>query len=146
MTAEGYVRVLQSLLANDGRLLRGETVEKMFENQIGAEAEEGFRAALAGPLGWFFRLGMDVETKLGHGLGGLLTLEDVKGAHGEGTLTWGGGLTFVWFVDRKNDLCGLAAIQASLPVDVAAVGDLKQAFRYDIYRKQAAWKQEREMV
>src|SRR5690348_17910541 len=65
-----YVKVLRSLLVNDGKLLRPETVQKMFENHIGPEAEEGFRAAMESPGGVFFRVGMDPGTKLGHGLGG----------------------------------------------------------------------------
>ena len=58
------------------------------------------------------------------------------------TLTWGGGLTFAWFIDRKNDLCGVGAVQAALPTDVDAVAALKQTFRRDVYRKRAAWKKE----
>jgi hypothetical protein len=44
----------------------------------------------------------------------LLTLEDVDGWYGERTLTWGGGLSLAWFIDRKNNLCGVGAIQAAL--------------------------------
>lgn len=145
MTAEGYLAVLQSLLRNDGRLLRPETVEAMFRNYIiGPEAEEGFRAALEGPHGVFFRVGIEPGVKVGHGLGGVLTLEDQEGWYGEGTMSWGGGLTFAWFIDRKNGLCGLGAVQAALPVDVEVVSELKQTFRHDIYRKYAAWKKEAE--
>ncbi|KAL2022590.1 hypothetical protein VTK56DRAFT_4934 [Thermocarpiscus australiensis] len=146
MTGADYVKVLRSLLVNDGKLLRPETVENMFRNHIGPEAEAGFRAALEGPNGVFFRVGTDPGMRVGHGLGGLLTLEDVEGWYGEGTLTWGGGLTFAWFIDPKNGLCSLCAIQASLPVDVAVVSDLKQTFRHDIYRKHAAWKKERQQT
>ncbi|KAK4032779.1 acyltransferase LovD [Parachaetomium inaequale] len=141
MTGEGYVKVLRSLLVNDGKLLRPETVEKMFENHIGPDAEEGFRAAMESPSGEFFRVGMDSGTKLGHGLGGLMPLEDLEGWYGERTLSWGGGMSFAWFVDRKNGLCGLGAVQLSLPVDFGAAASLKQTFRLDIYRKHAAWRE-----
>ncbi|KAH8805448.1 beta-lactamase [Xylogone sp. PMI_703] len=142
MTVPDYVKVLQSLLANDGKLLKPETVSDMFEHHLSPEATESHRAALTGPMGVFFRVGTSVETKVGHGLGGLLTLEDVDGWYGERTMTWGGGLTFSWFIDRKNDLCGVGAIQAALPVDGGVVEALKQTFRHDIYRKRAAWKKE----
>lgn len=143
MTGEGYVKVLRSLLVNDGKLLRPETVEKMFQNHIGPEAEEGFRAAMQSPAGVFFRVGLDAGTKLGHGLGGLLPLEDLEDWYGERTLTWGGGMSFAWFIDRKNGLCGLGAVQPSLPVDGGVVTSLKQTFRHDVYRKLAAWRKER---
>ncbi|KAJ5552114.1 beta-lactamase [Penicillium frequentans] len=113
-----YVKVLQSLLANDGKLLKSATVENMFQNHLNPKA------------------------MVGYGLGGLLTLENVDGWYGEHTLTWGGGLTFAWFIDRQNNLCGLCAVQAALPVDVELVGSLKQSFRRDIYRKYATWKKQ----
>ncbi|WPH02148.1 Hypothetical protein R9X50_00500300 [Acrodontium crateriforme] len=144
LPANDYTKVLQSLLANDGKLLKPETVDSMFENHLNADESAGHKAALAGPLGVFFRVGVDLETKVGYGLGGLLTLEDVEGWYGERTLSWGGGLTFAWFIDRKNNLCGVGAVQAALPtVDGALVASLKQTFRKDIYRKYAAWKQQK---
>ncbi|KAK3295254.1 calcium-activated chloride channel-domain-containing protein [Chaetomium fimeti] len=137
MTGEGYVKVLRSLLANDGKLLQPKTVEDMFQNHIGPDAVEGHRAAMQGPTGVFFRVGTDAGTKLGHGLGGLLMLEDLEGWYGEKTMSWGGGMSFAWFIDRKNDLCGLGAVQPSLPLAGETVEGLKQTFRHDIYRKYA---------
>ncbi|EXJ82357.1 beta-lactamase [Capronia epimyces CBS 606.96] len=139
MTGADYVKVLRSLLANDGKVLKPATVDDMFEHHLSPEATTGHQAALASPIGVSFRVGTDPGTKVGHGLGGLLTLEDVDGWYGERTLTWGGGVSLAWFIDRKNGLCGIGAVQPSLPVDIKLVGDLKQTFRRDIYRKHAAW-------
>ena len=131
-----YVKVLQSILANDGKLLRPETCDAMFENQLlTPEAISSYHTALAGPIGPFFRLGTELGTKVGYGLSGLLTLENIDGWYGEPTLTWGGGLTLTWFIDRQNGLCGVGAIQAAIPVDSAVVEPLKQIFRRDIYNK-----------
>ncbi|CAI7642030.1 unnamed protein product [Penicillium palitans] len=135
-----FVKVLRSLLANDGKLLNAATVDNMFQQHLGPEAAASHKAALAGPIGPSFRVGTDLESKVGHGLGGLLTLEDVDGWYGERTLTWGGGLTLAWFIDRKNNLCGVGAIQAALPVDGDLMAELKQTFRRDIYTKYTAWK------
>jgi CubicO group peptidase (beta-lactamase class C family) len=143
MTAPDYVKVLHSLLANDGKILKPATVNDMFEHHLSLEATTSHHAAVASPMGSiFFRVGTAPDSKVGHGLGGLLTLEDVDGWYGERTLTWGGGLTFAWFIDRKNDLCGVGAVQASLPTDGEVVNVLKQTFRHDIYRKRAEWKKE----
>ncbi|KAJ5086022.1 hypothetical protein N7532_010793 [Penicillium argentinense] len=140
MSGESYVKILHSILANDGKLLKPALADEMFQQRLSPEAAESHRAALASPMGVFFRVGVGVETSCGHGLGGLLTLEDVDGWYGERTLTWGGGMTVAWFIDRKNGLCGVGAIHAKLPLDHDAVSDLKQVFRRDMYRKLAAWK------
>jgi len=144
MTGADFVKVLRSLLASDGKLLKPATVDDMFQHHLTPQATAGHQAALASPLGVFFRVGIDPETKMGHGLGGLLTLADVDGWYGERTLTWGGGLTLTWFIDRKNGLCGVGAVQAALPLDNDVVAALKQTFRRDIYRKHAAWKEQQQ--
>ncbi|KAG9256208.1 beta-lactamase/transpeptidase-like protein [Emericellopsis atlantica] len=139
MTVPGYLKILQSILANDGKLLKPSTVDDMFENHLSPASAASFGAVSSTPLGPFIRVGTALDAKAGYGLSGLLTLEDVEGWYGERTLTWGGGLTFAWFIDRKNDLCGVGALQAKLPVDGQAIAELKQTFRHDIYRKRAAW-------
>lgn len=137
MTAPDYVKILHSLLANDGKILKPSTANDMFEHHLGPEATIGQKQALEGPFGGPLRVGVAPGSKAGYGLGGLLTLQDVEGWYGERTLSWGGGLTFVWFVDRKNDICGVVAIQAALPVDGEVIESLKQTFRHDIYRERA---------
>jgi hypothetical protein len=95
-------------------------------------------------MGVFFRVGTDPGMEVGHGLGGLLMLQDVDGWYGERTLTWGGGVSLAWFIDHKNGLCGVGAVQPALPVDIDAVAALKQTFRRDVYRKHAAWKEQQQ--
>lgn len=135
ISAADYLKVLHSVLANDGRILEPKTVDDMFVHHLSPEATKGHREALDGPAGIFFRVGVAPESKSGHGLGGLLTLEDTKGFYGNGTLSWGGGRTCCWFIDRQNNLCGIGAIQSALPLDDKVVESLKQCFRHDIYRK-----------
>lgn len=140
-TGEAYGRVMRSLLRGDGLLLRKETVEEMFRDWIGgSEAEGGFLAVMESPAGAFFRMGIEPGVRVGYGLGALVTLEDIEGAYGKGTLTWGGAASMMWFIDRKNGICGFVAIQPSLPIDMATLKELKTTFRYDVYRKFVAWK------
>ncbi|KAH8694212.1 putative transesterase [Talaromyces proteolyticus] len=142
MSGASYVKILHSLLANDGKVLKPATVDDMFQHHLSPEATARHQAELVSPQkGVFFRVGVDPETKMGYGLGGLITLEDVDGWYGERTMSWGGGLTLAWFIDRKNDLCGMGAVQATQPVDIKVMEELKQTFRKDIYRKRAAWKE-----
>ncbi|PNP57266.1 hypothetical protein FNYG_15268 [Fusarium nygamai] len=142
MPATSYAKIMQSLLANDGKLLKPETVDDMFQQHLSPEALHGQQDILASPLGPFYRAGIGEETKLGHGLGGVITLEDVDGWYGAHTMSWGGGLTLAWFIDRKNDICGIGAILAKLPLDWEVSTDLKDVFRKDIYQKYAVWRKE----
>lgn len=96
------------------------------------------------PEGVFFRMGVEKGVKVGFGLGALMTLEDVEGGYGRGTLSWRGAASVVRFVDRRNGLCGFLAIQARMPIDMAVLTELKRAFRCDVYRKLGAGKKARE--
>ncbi|KAM0350178.1 hypothetical protein ACHAPU_003343 [Fusarium lateritium] len=143
MPATSYVKIMQSLLANDGKLLKPETVDDMFQQHLNPKAYSGQELKLAGPLGSFFRVGIPEGTKVGHGLGGVITLEDIDGFYGSNTMSWAGGLTVAWFIDRKNDLCGIGAVCAALPLDgeiTMMATSLKDVFRHDIYRKYEDWK------
>ncbi|KAJ6515372.1 putative transesterase [Mycena sanguinolenta] len=142
ISAADYLKVLHALLRNDGTLLKRSTVDAMFTDQLDVTTRAGHAAALAGPIGAAFRVGTELGARVGHGLGGLLTLEDVPGWYGARTLTWGGGQTFVWFVDRTNGLCGVGAVQSTIPINIEAVSTLKDIFRHDIYRKHLTWKEE----
>lgn len=83
---------------------------------------------IASPWDEFLRFGTTRGSKPGIGTDGLLTLEDTEGWYREGTMTWGGGGTFKWFVDRKNDLCEVGAVQAAIPVDGMVVSELKDRY------------------
>ncbi|KAH7311515.1 beta-lactamase [Stachybotrys elegans] len=136
MTGTGFVKILHSLLANDGKLLKSTTVDDMFQNHLSPSAASEIDSKI-GPPGTFFR--MCTEGKVGYGLGGLLTLDNSEGWYGENTMTWGGGATFLWFIDRKNDLCGFTSLQAALPVDAKEMAALKKLFSHDIYHKRSQY-------
>jgi len=142
MAGDDYAKVLRSLLANDGKLLRRETVDDMFADHLSAEAAAAYTAVARLPWGVSFTPGIDGrKVKLGHGLGGALALDGVPGYMGAGTMVWGGGQTHTWFIDRANDLCGFAGLQVPIPIDSDPVQALKQVFRDDAYREYSAWRE-----
>ncbi|OAA81069.1 Beta-lactamase/transpeptidase-like protein [Akanthomyces lecanii RCEF 1005] len=144
MTAPDFVKLLLSLLANDGKLLKRATVDDMFRDHLSVESAMELDKTLAGPLGGFFRPDPESESGTGHGLGGLVTLEDVENGYGAGTLTWPGAMPLLWFIDRKNDLCGFGSVQATLgPGGTSKVPGLKIAFRKGVYAEYATWKKEK---
>lgn len=142
MTAPDFTKILHSLLANDGALLRTTTVDDMFTDHLSGAAADGLASALAGPLGPFLVPDLtEPESRTGQGLGGLLSQEDVEGGYGEGTMSWIGSMPVVWFVDRRRDLCGFASVQATLePAGTSRVLGLKMDFQKQIYVEYDAWK------
>ena len=142
MPGADFAKILRSILASDGKVLKPAIVDDMTQHHLNPQATVGLEALMTSPMGVYFLVGIDPATKVGHGLGGVLTREDVDDWYGERTLTWGGGLTLAWFIDRKNGLCGVGAIQAVLPLDGDVVSALKKTFRHDIYRKHAVWKEQ----
>lgn len=51
----------------------------MFQDRICPEAVERHRAAVDGLMGVFYRVGTEPGSRVGHGLRGLLTLEETEG-------------------------------------------------------------------
>jgi CubicO group peptidase (beta-lactamase class C family) len=135
-TAPAYLKVLQSLMRNDGKLLKPATVDLMFENHLNAEEQRGLKHATDdSPLAPHFRAGTAHASKVGYGISGILTMEDTEDFYGKGTLTWGGGMTFTWWIDRQNGICGVGAVQGKMPIDIPAMTDLKSNFRHNVYRE-----------
>ncbi|MCJ1356258.1 MAG: hypothetical protein MMC33_006252 [Icmadophila ericetorum] len=141
-SAPAYLQILHSLLVNDGKLLKPETADLMFQPQLSPEAHASFHAILSNPEtnAWFGQ-GTPVNLNRDFGLGGLLTLESVEGWYGKGTLMWGGGLNSAWFVDRENGLCGFGAPQLLRRTDDAVLaGEMKGVWRRGIYEVWRMWK------
>ncbi|KAJ5703272.1 transesterase [Penicillium malachiteum] len=90
-----------------GYFLPGVDFAKVLQSLLQTIASH--QAVLTGPAGAFLRVGTEPGAKVAYGLGGVLTLEEVDGWYGDLILTWGGGLTLAWFIDRQNGLCGLVA-------------------------------------
>lgn len=127
-TAPVYAAILQSITADDGKLLQTASVAEMFKAQLEPGAKKAFDAALASPFGSFYNQGATGGGR-NYGLSGVLVGEDGDGGMGRGSLAWGGGLNTVWFMDPQNGICGIASPQLGLPADGQFALKLKDAFR-----------------
>lgn len=87
---EDYLKVQRSLLANDGKLLKPETVEMMFTPQLTPEAAKGLTEVLKGPVAALFIGEWKPEFEVNWGLGGILLMKDADGRRKKGSLSWGG--------------------------------------------------------
>lgn len=85
-----YAKVLRSVLLDDGKLLKSESVDEMFRAQL-SEASKRIWMEIApdgniGPAG----------TEASWGLGGQMNLEDVEGRRRKGSIAWGGYPNLFW--------------------------------------------------
>ncbi|KAK4228285.1 acyltransferase LovD [Podospora fimiseda] len=95
----GYMKVMESLLRDDGKLLKSETVEMLFEGLLKEDkAKEGLKESVRNP-GWIVGWVPDNGGKYDWGVGGLVTTEDAEeGGKGrrKGFLQWGGVFNLAW--------------------------------------------------
>jgi len=130
------VRFMQTILnrgaaANGARILKRQTVESMLRNQIGDLNAGKMRSFEPG-------VSADVDLQPGHtqkwGFGFLINTTPYPGGRSAGSGAWGGiDNTFFW-IDPKQDRCGVLLMQYLPFVEKEAVGLLddfeKAAYRY----------------
>lgn len=88
-TPNEYIKILISLLKNDGKLLEPETVKSMFIPQL--QTSEYLRNSLELPKdGLMFTGGIEDTTAWNFGLGWILNAKDVDGICCKGTMSWSG--------------------------------------------------------
>lgn len=93
-SATDYIKVLISILRNDGTLLKPETVEMMFTPQL---PDPKYLEAVANDpkTGVFYTSGVEGQ-RWNYGLGGLLNMEDAEGVCKKGTISWAGLPNLFW--------------------------------------------------
>jgi CubicO group peptidase (beta-lactamase class C family) len=94
-TAPDYLKLLSSLVKNDGKLLKPETVNEMFKPQLQNPAY--LATLLAMPeFVRYLAPGMPAGLKWNYGLGGIIAMEEMSGRAAKGTMFWGGLPNLYW--------------------------------------------------
>jgi CubicO group peptidase (beta-lactamase class C family) len=127
-----YLKILRSLLANDGKLLKPESVDEMFKPQLG----EGSRQALSGFVQAFNSMligEFNPDVPVDHGLGGVLFLKDDEGRRKKGTMSWGGMVNPFWMIDREAGLALTFGTQVLPPGD-AGCKEMTGVFERAVYK------------
>lgn len=94
-TAEDYLKLLTSLLLNDGKLLQEDTVNSMFEPQL--PNNEYLKGNLAVPeYGRLMVPGMPVDREWNWGLGGIVALNGISDLANAGCMWWCGIANGQW--------------------------------------------------
>ncbi|KAK4102562.1 beta-lactamase/transpeptidase-like protein [Parathielavia hyrcaniae] len=127
-----YMKVLYSLLMDDGRILDSEHARLLFEPLLQPEEKKALHKALEHPE-WAVGPvpeGVDYDWSAG----GLMTNSDNHEHRRKGFLQWSGAWNLYWFIDREAGVCGVFGTQINPPSDPTARAYMKE-FEELIYAK-----------
>lgn len=135
-SATEYFEIVKSLLFDDGKLLKSETVDEMFKPQLSEPGRKQFDMFNAYPVYKDAFASHPAGTKIDYGLGGMLVLEEEATGRKSGTLSWSGLINSAWSIDRET---GLALFYASnlLPFGDFKSGDYHRLFEREMYDRYA---------
>ncbi|KAI1337653.1 Simvastatin synthase [Xylariaceae sp. FL0016] len=108
---EAYMRVLWSILSNDGKLLKPGTRDFVFEPDLSHDVYKGVEGFLEEFKAWGAGAPVPAEIKKSVSVAGLVTLEDCDGDRWrrKGNLSWSGLPNFIWNIDPEAGLCSVWA-------------------------------------
>ena len=111
--AADYIKVLTSLLRNDGTLLQPATVDLLFTPQI-PDTDTHYLAAwtqhpIFGPLVTHGAYSLGVEWN--HSLAGIVAMNGAERRWSPGAVMWSGLPNSYWWIDRERGVCGFFANQ-----------------------------------
>ena len=96
-SAADYIKVLASILRNDGKLLQKQTVDEMFEPQLSPQSKAMLQNVLTVPeVNDLLTGGLKIGTSFNWGLGGIMVEEDTEGGRRKGSLAWVGYPNLFW--------------------------------------------------
>lgn len=136
-----YIKLLIAVLQNDGKLLKPETLDLLFEPQLTPAVTETLETVLFENGGQSsLSQNLPRSARPIQALGGMVSRNDVVGdvfggegkRRNKGTLTWGGLPNLVWTVDRKAGIVLFYATQVIPPGDKISL-DAFRRFEEAVY-------------
>ncbi|KZP25191.1 beta-lactamase/transpeptidase-like protein [Athelia psychrophila] len=129
-SAPEYLKILASILRDDGKLVRSESVAEMFKAQLSPGCKDTWTTMLQLPeANAAFTANVGLLADFTWGLGGKYSLEDLPERRKKGSLSWGGLPNLYWWIDPKAGIAGLYASQ------VLPTGDKKSAEMFGEFEK-----------
>ncbi|KAF2119785.1 beta-lactamase/transpeptidase-like protein [Lophiotrema nucula] len=120
-TAGDFVKLLRSILRNDGKILKTETIDLMFKSTINPASQAALTATLAteamaavmtpGDI----PVGTEGAPEWTHSYAGLVGLTPRKDGLKGPWVQWGGMPNLHWWIDREGGTCGIFATQLFPP-------------------------------
>ncbi|EAQ84059.1 hypothetical protein CHGG_10463 [Chaetomium globosum CBS 148.51] len=128
-----YMKVMHSILMDDGKILKPETLKWLFEPLLRPIEKEAMNKAMENP-DWavgHIPSGIDYDWSAG----GLLSVDgEGLGHRKKKFLQWGGAWNMCWFIDREAGVCGLVGTQVFPPSDPQVRAVMKE-FEELVYSK-----------
>ncbi len=131
-----YIKILVSILKDDGILLQSETIDEMFTAQLSESSRAAFKEYCELPYSIDMFSSLPLGTNVDYGLGGQLVMDDFEYGKKKGTLSWSGLPNLLWTIDRE---AGLACFYGS---NICPWGDFQSAeiqrlFEKEMYKRLA---------
>lgn len=123
-TAKDYVKLLKSILCDDGKLLTSETIEAMFTPALTDVQRESMNTFLSVPMHAAILMPGEVMLRSDgagdwtYGMSGLIGLHDSDAGFKPGWMGWVGAPSLAWWIDREGGTCGMFATQLYPPGDL----------------------------
>jgi CubicO group peptidase (beta-lactamase class C family) len=131
-TARDWLAVLSDLVSDDPKLLSRDLVGIMFQPQI-SQLSPAMPMLLQMRSAWEIVAGDIPDHAINHGLGGILTTDDVPDiGQPKGVLCWGGAANTIWFASRTRGVAGFFSTQLH-PFSDPAVKELVNAWKKDFW-------------
>lgn len=94
-TAPDFMKLLTSLVARDGKLLKDSTIDEMLKPQL-SDSKYLEQALEIPDIGNIIGYNIPKGMKVNYGLGGLINMEPTKSGRHEGSMQWGGMPNLFW--------------------------------------------------
>ncbi|KAF7938395.1 uncharacterized protein EAE98_000733 [Botrytis deweyae] len=138
MSMPSYQKVLHSITISDEKLLSKAMNDKMFEAQLTEPQLATLNYIRQIPeMRYIITPSVPVDTKLNHGLGGMILLEDLEGRRRKGAMYWCGLPNLLWWADREAGVSGIYGSQL-IPTADKQIIEMFEEFEKAIYAEVGA--------
>lgn len=128
-----YAKMVHSICADDGKLLKSETIAEMFKPQLTDAARAKINELNRIPELNRVYGGSPMDVTLDWGIGGIMNLDAYPG-RSAGTIAWGGYPNLLWWCDRSAGISGIIGTQINPPGDLK-VENLFKEWTKECYAK-----------
>ncbi|KAG9659751.1 beta-lactamase family protein, partial [Aureobasidium melanogenum] len=133
-----YIKILESLLLDDEKLLSKASTAVMFSPHLTPESRKGIKQVFGMKEVVSLFVGKFPENvTYDWGIGGVLVDTRDDDHRKKGTMIWSGMPNNFWFVDREKGVCGLFGTQVYPPGD-PQVGEMIDLFEREVYARAGA--------
>ena len=133
-SAVEFIKILESICADDSRLLMSETIDEMFSPQLSEDGQKKFNEMMNYLATSQQSAAQRPPSKLGHGLAGSILMEDRETGSKSGTLSWGGLPNLLWSIDRQSGLSWMYACNV-VPTGDAKSRQMMRLFEEEMYKR-----------